>query len=157
MSLELKCCESALLVEDLQKPENQRMCFNINVKEDPFFPASLKCLPFTRSDAVCTEDSVRQQFNSLTSFIDGSNIYGSDVEKATKLRTLSGGTLKTHILGPLLPTRKQAGFEFDDERHAQDLVAGDSRAIEQPVLTAMHALFLNEHNRLTKLMEKIKL
>ena len=122
--------------------------------DDPFFPND-KCLPLTRSDAFCTGGPVREQFNALTSFIDGSNIYGSDEETATKLRELSGGALKTHILGPVLPTRKQAGFDSDGEsHHPQDLVAGDVRALEQPALAAMHSLFLNEHNRLANLLQK---
>ena len=123
--------------------------------DDPFFPSSFKCLPFTRSDPFCTGGPVREQFNALTSFIDGSNVYGSDEETAIKLRELSGGALKTHVLGPLLPTRKQAGLDSDGKsHHAQDLVAGDVRALEQPGLAAMHTLFLNEHNRLAHLIQE---
>ena len=153
-SLEFECCDPEVLHEDEQKPVNQRFCFNINVMDDPFFPSN-HCLPFTRSDPFCTGGPVREQFNALTSFIDGSNVYGSDEETAIKLRELSGGALKTHILGPLLPTRKQAGFASDGEsHHAQDLVAGDVRALEQPGLAAMHTLFLNEHNRLANLIQR---
>ena len=134
------------------KPESERRCFNIYAIDDPFFPNNT-CLPLTRSDPFCTRDPVRQQFNALTAFIDGSNIYGSDEETATRLRLLSGGAMRTHVLGPVLPTREQAGFESDGERHhAQDLVAGDVRALEQPGLAAMHTLFLNEHNRLANII-----
>ena len=122
--------------------------------DDPFF-TNTTCLPLTRSDPFCTGEPVREQFNALTAFIDGSNIYGSDEETATRLRLLSGGAMRTHVLGPVLPTREQAGFESDGERHhAQDLVAGDVRALEQPGLAAMHTLFLNEHNRLANLIQK---
>ena len=121
--------------------------------DDPFF--NLTCLPLTRSDPFCHGDPVREQFNALTAFIDGSNVYGSDQETAAKLREFSGGALKTHVLGPVLPTREQAGFDSDGEsHHAQDLVAGDVRALEQPGLAAMHTLFLNEHNRLAKIIQK---
>ena len=46
------------------------------------------CIPFSRSDAVCDdeEDSVREQFNAVTAFLDMSAIYGSEDQLATQLR-----------------------------------------------------------------------
>ena len=98
--------------------ENQRVCFNIDAADDPFFINKTSCLPFTRSDTICTEGSIRQQFNSISAFIDASNIYGSDFETSQALRNLHDGkgTLKSHVLGPLLPTRLQAGLDSDQGR-----------------------------------------
>ena len=78
----------------------------------------------------------RQQINSITSWIDGSNVYGSDDETALSLRTLKEGLMKTSE-GDLLP-RDEAGF----------FMAGDVRANEQACLTSMHTIFVREHNRI---------
>ncbi|MFM8577922.1 MAG: peroxidase family protein [Planctomycetaceae bacterium] len=44
----------------------------------------------------------RQQVNSLSAFIDGSQVYGADASRADALRELSGGRMKT-TSGNLLP------------------------------------------------------
>jgi len=88
----------------------------------------------------------RQQVNSITAFIDASNVYGSDPIRAAALRTYEGGRLKTSA-GGLLP------FNVDGLPNAPApspgfFLAGDFRANEQVGLTAMHTLFVREHNRL---------
>ena len=89
----------------------------------------------------------RQQLNEITGWIDASNVYGSDPERATALRTNDGtGQLRTSA-GNLLP------FNTDGLANAGGnsntlFLAGDVRANEQVGLTAMHTLFVREHNRL---------
>jgi len=91
-------------------------------------------------------DNPRQQINSITAFLDGSVVYGSDAERATALRTFSGGRLATSD-GDLLPFNTtgldNAGGPFDTL-----FLAGDVRANENVALTAMHTLWVREHNRL---------
>lgn len=87
---------------------------------------------------------VRQQINEITAWIDGSMVYGSDSARALALRTLAGGRLKTSA-GQLLP------FNVDGLANAPSpdpsfFVAGDVRSNEQLGLTAMHTLFVREHN-----------
>ncbi len=84
---------------------------------------------------------VRQQLNEITAWIDGSNVYGSDQERADHLRSFVGGKLRTSDggeFGDFLPIS-----EDDDQ-----FEAGDIRAGEQSGLTCMHTLFMREHNRL---------
>lgn len=89
-------------------------------------------------------NGVRQQVNGLTAYIDASQVYGSDAERARALRTLDGtGRMKTSA-GNLLPfnTEGLANFPPGDTV----FVAGDVRANEQVALTAVQTLFLREHN-----------
>jgi peroxidase len=111
--------------------------FNIPVpKGDPYFDpgdTGKKVIPLNRSAYEVDGDDVRQQINKITAWIDASNVYGSDQELADYLRTFSGGRLKTSS-GDLLPLVD--GF----------FLAGDVRANEQVGLTALHTLFVREHN-----------
>ncbi|MBT8229372.1 MAG: T9SS type A sorting domain-containing protein [Bacteroidia bacterium] len=105
-------------------------------------------------------DNPRQYANGISSFIDASAVYGIDQERADWLRTFEGGKLKTST-GNLLPWNTVTGefndivdlintpFMGDDTRQNLKLfVAGDIRANENPLLLAMHTVFVREHNRL---------
>ncbi len=100
--------------------------------------------------------SPRQQMNSITSFLDGSHVYGSSVERAAALRTFSGGRLRTSAgnLLPLntlgLPNDTQPGTPAEDY-----FLAGDVRANENVELTAMQTLFMREHNRLATTIQSV--
>ncbi len=88
---------------------------------------------------------IRQQMNIDTAFIDASQVYGSDEARALELRTLDGtGKLKTSA-DNLLPFNVN-GFPNAPDNSAGYFLAGDVRANEQVGLTAMHTLFLREHN-----------
>lgn len=93
-------------------------------------------------------NGVRQQVNAITAYIDASNIYGSDEERAFALRRLDGsGLLKTSPSdrGDLLPYNT-GGFDNAGGPGPSLFLAGDVRANEQAALTAMHTLFMREHN-----------
>ncbi|GAB5406421.1 MAG: peroxidase family protein [Aureliella sp.] len=81
-------------------------------------------------------ENPRQQVSEITSYVDGSMVYGSDQETADSLRSFSGGELLITDDG-LLPTDADG-----------DVMAGDIRAAENISLTSLHALFVREHNRL---------
>lgn len=94
-------------------------------------------------------DNPRQQINEITSWLDASMVYGSDSTRATALRTMDGsGRLRTSE-GNLLPFN-EAGFANAGGDSAALFLAGDVRANEQVGLTAMHTLFVREHNRIAR-------
>ncbi len=108
------------------------------------------------SSSGTSVDNPREQINELTAYIDGSNVYGSDQERAAGLRRNDGsGKLKTSLgnNGEILLPFNTEGFKNDDPfgRPAEELfLAGDIRANEQVGLTAVHTLFVREHNRLAE-------
>jgi hypothetical protein len=131
--------------------------FNIAIPAgDPIFDpmnTGTKVMPFQRSqfDPLTGTDAAnpREQINVITSYIDGSMVYGSDAARATALRTQSGGRLQTSA-GNLMPLNTM-GLPNGTGGHPQPTqfyVAGDVRSNEQVGLTAVHTLFVREHNRL---------
>ena len=114
---------------------------------DAFFPASV--IFFNRSNfdpATSVPGIPREQINQITAFIDASNVYGSDPVRANFLRTFTRGQLKTSPQG-LLPYNTE-GLPNAGGPSPELFIAGDVRANEQVGLTAMHILFMREHNRL---------
>ncbi|TWT92784.1 peroxidase family protein [Stieleria varia] len=97
-------------------------------------------MPFKRSmiqeGTGTSAGNPAQHVNEITAYIDGSQVYGSDIETAHALRSFVGGRLTITAEG-LLP--------MDD---AGMVIAGDVRASENLSLTAIHTLFVREHNRL---------
>ncbi|MHA7871071.1 MAG: peroxidase family protein, partial [Hyphococcus sp.] len=100
----------------------------------------------------------REQMNEITSWIDGSMVYGSSDERAAALRTNDGtGRLKTSR-GALLPFNTEGlpnanGPAPDPTRL---FLAGDVRANEQAGLAALHILFVREHNRWARRIKKMR-
>lgn len=104
-------------------------------------------------------DNPRRHPNVITAFIDGSGVYGSDLERENYLRSFEGGKLRMSA-GNLLPLNTVTG-ELDGEvdpnaPHMDDavgmserlFVAGDARANENILLLSFHTIFAREHNRL---------
>lgn len=114
-------------------------------------------IDFNRSefDPATGITTPRQQLNDITAWLDGSQIYGSDAARAAALRTHVGGKLLTSA-GDLLPYNT-AGLPNDNQGPTpanQLFLAGDVRANENIDLTAVHTLFVREHNRLAGLIQK---
>lgn len=120
---------------------------------DPFFDPNntgTQTLEFNRAIYdIMTGTGVnnpRQQINEITSWIDASNVYGSEEERTEALRAHDGtGRLLTSD-GDLLPFNTQ-GLPNGGGPSPELFVAGDVRANEQVALTTMHTLWMREHNR----------
>ena len=102
-------------------------------------------IPFDRS-AYTMVDGVRQQLNNITAYLDASMVYGAGPARSRELRTLDGtGRLKT-TAGNLLPFNLNAFPNAPTGADPSLFLAGDVRCNEQIALTAMHTLFMREHN-----------
>ena len=131
-------------------------------KGDPYFDPNstgTKVISTSRSifDASTgtSLSNPREQVNTITAWLDGSMIYGSDTKTAAALRTMSGGKLKIGADG-LLPVNNTTNFPNGTLPMANDahrlpdnqmLAAGDVRANENIELTSLQSLFVREHNR----------
>ena len=129
-------------------------------------------IPMLRSRFELDESGTAQQINQITSYIDASNVYGSDDEKADGLRAHYGGFLLTSNgsenrddgggeflplntigLENAAPPTTGTGVPIDPE---QLFIAGDVRSNEQPGLTSLHTLFVREHNyQATRLAQQL--
>jgi len=123
--------------------------FNIPVPAgDPYFdPQNTGAVEITMDRSFWDDHGgIREQVNEITAFIDASNVYGSDQERADELRKLDGtGRLRTSR-GNLLPLNVNAFPNAPTDRDPSFFLAGDFRANEQAGLLAMHTLFVREHN-----------
>jgi len=134
----------------------EKLPISVPTGDPSFDPNSTgtKTISFTRSVAAAgTGTSTlnpRQQTDSVTAFIDGSQVYGSDAARASALRSFSGGRLRTSA-GDMLPYNTTGLANANDSHLLPDtslFVAGDIRANENPDLIALQTLFMREHNRL---------
>jgi peroxidase len=110
---------------------------SITVPDDDEFLTPGSTIPLTRvaiDPATGVAGHPATAINTITGWLDGSQIYGSDAATAADLRT-ADGHLKTSE-GDNLPIDPQSGM----------FMAGDVRAQENPDLTALQVLFVREHN-----------
>lgn len=115
---------------------------------DPYFDAAgtgTAVIGLDRSFAEIVNGRL-EQFNEITAFIDASNVYGSDIERAADLRLNDGsGKLRTSE-GDLLPFNTTELPNAPTSHDPSFFVAGDFRVNEQVGLTSLHTLFVREHN-----------
>ena len=154
--------------------ENEAPCFPISVSPHDKRIKKHRCIGVTRSAATCGTGSTsllvnyvypREQFNQLTSFLDGSAIYGSTDEMQKLLRDQfnTGYLLRVgpksrfgdQYLLPLAPA-DEMDCQIDQSRATLPcFLAGDHRANEQLGLLSLHTLFMREHNRIASFLHEV--
>lgn len=135
---------------------------------DPYFDpnsAGTKTMAFLRSEAAPgTGSSIsnpRQQVNSLTAWLDGSMIYGTDKGTANALRTNVDGKMKLASDG-MLPQNNAQNFPSGSVPMMNGsptlssdkmFAAGEVRANENIELSSLQTLFVREHNRWASILK----
>jgi peroxidase len=118
-------------------------------------------IPFYRSEVRKGSgiNSEREQTNLNTSWVDASQVYGSDKKRADWLRTFDRGKMKVSK-GNLLPFNTTTGelsapidptapsMSNDNNKTVKTFVAGDIRAAEHPGISILHAIFVRLHNKI---------
>jgi hypothetical protein len=126
---------------------NGSASITVNHPNDPLGPNPIA---MTRSNFT-TVGGNREQINEVTSWIDGSQIYGSSMARAIALRTNGGTGAKLLTSANNLLPFNTAGLPNQNNGPtpaAELFLAGDTRANENLLLTSLQTVFMREHNRL---------
>ncbi|KAK1154368.1 myeloperoxidase-like [Acipenser oxyrinchus oxyrinchus] len=156
-------------------------CFPIKIPpNDTRIHDTDSCIPFFRSAPACGTGTTgymfgnantREQINALTSFVDASMVYGTEEPLSRKLRKLKSdlGLMAVNdefrddgleflpfnkMEMNMCATRRSATSD-QSLREVECFHAGDARANENIGLTAIHTLFVREHNRLARRLKKL--
>lgn len=135
----IRCCSNFNKIQ-LSSSLMHSACLPITIsRSDPFYsPHNIKCMGFVRSHMISNNPyqvDIGEQANTVTSFLDHSNIYGSDFKTMKKVRSFNGGRLKTNIKN-VLPLENGSYF------------SGDDRVNQTPFIAIWHSLFIRNHNHL---------
>jgi len=120
------------------------------------------CRLIPQNNTGTSTSNPRQFPNFITSWLDGSIVYGYTNQRNNALRTFQGGLMKTSpgVDGDYMPINSNGngGTLIDMANPAakvpsdQLFAGGDMRANENPVLQALQTVFVREHNRRAKLL-----
>ncbi|KAK5973660.1 hypothetical protein GCK32_012148, partial [Trichostrongylus colubriformis] len=121
---------------------------------DPAFRGRLTCLPHARTMVApklgCALGP-REQANMVSSYLDGSVIYGSNPERAKQMRSFSQGALRTYTSAGELP---QADASIKCQVEGRCFLSGSDDANILPGVTALHTVFIKQHNRIARLLRE---
>lgn len=121
----------------------------------------MSCMKFTRSSAAFSNFDCRlghrEQLNLLTSFIDGTQIYGPSAARARELRSNQGGKLRTSqgVTGRENLPQAQDGACRKTSDVFKCFAAGEGRTNENLGLSGLQTVFMREHNRIATTLSGI--
>ena len=124
---------------------------NIKIGLPPF--------PFIRTKADFIDhncqQSVRNQINDVTHWLDLSVIYGSSLDSSRFLRTFVNGLMivSQGVEKDYLPKAPKGTCPF--ETSGSCFVSGDNRVNDNMLLTSLQTIFVREHNRIALLLSNI--
>ncbi|CAC5420741.1 PXDN [Mytilus coruscus] len=152
---DIQCCE------DNSIPISRDECLAIEMSPDE--DLDISCMEFVRSapSPDIQLNAGNQVTNAITSFIDGSMVYGSSEDEERQLKGL-GGKMKVKSVsgGDLLPedTSGEAFCTLTGSDPVDDYCqnAGDIRVNVQPGLGHLHLLFVREHNRIVDELKNVQ-
>ncbi|KAL3854991.1 hypothetical protein ACJMK2_014223 [Sinanodonta woodiana] len=150
--VDLSCCETNPL------NVNTDTCATIYVPNGDGFFADGTCMNVARSvpalDGYCnTQSGPRQQLNKISSYIDGSNVYGSSAAELIKLRNPTSPEYMAVSDGNNLPPNNDTSACTLTVQGESCSIAGDSRVNVVPSLGSYHTLFVQEHNRIVNVLK----
>lgn len=115
------------------------------------------CIQFSRSSPTfqnvnCVNQTYREQLNAISSYLDGSQIYGSSLAVSQSLRAFVNGTLKTSSgmsSGyPYMPKSSSDQCSANVNSNFMCFMGGENRTSENLGLVGVQTLFLRQHNRI---------
>lgn len=142
---------------DLTPDNEDEKAYITTDEKDPNEEYPRRTIFFHRSQHI-PNSSPREHPNIISSFVDATNVYGANTERAFHLRVLDGsGKLKTSLADNkevLMPYNvgNLRNISLPGIEPTTLFVAGDIRANENILLSSIHTLFVREHNRLCDLI-----
>nr|WOJ52299.1 peroxidase-like protein 2 [Halisarca dujardinii] len=142
------------ICESSPRPGSACLPIKVGASDSELSCRAGKCIPFTRSCPACTASTgypTRNQINQITSYVDAGMVYGGPDPK----EPLFWKTLADLNTGKMIVQKSSSGTDLPPNAtvKANKCVGGcfqlgDTRANEVTGLTALHTIFLREHNRL---------
>lgn len=148
----LSCFLTSVIIKDGMNTNSQEFAFPMPLY-DPIQQNSKKFMAFKRAlndkDAACASSGLPhlEKISMCTSYLDLSPIYGNSIQQNNKLRSFWGGELLTSWVSgkESLPVNKKL----------KTYLAFDKRNLIAPSITALHILFVREHNRIAKNLQLV--
>lgn len=143
-------------------------CFNIAIPRQDNINVDSDCMSYVRSRASTRQLDCsfgpREQTNMVTHWLDLSQLYGSNDAIAKKLRTFTGGAMKSSG-DQKLPFRtdstnsvcRRKRQPYAEDYWDRDIcyLSGDGRTEDNVFLSGINTIWLREHNRIAFELAKL--